>query len=211
MVKITSELLSCKKKNIRFFLNYPRIEFYENEEFAKYVNQLILNNLEIFQEIVECSFEHADDCSLVNAISEFQVAFNKNNIVSIPMEFSQIIGFTDISHIYSYNYDFEKMEIITLDNIFREGCNYEKILESYILEQVYEILEKYSILNSYDLIEKSLYICDKPVFYFNERELVICIASFEFSTRVCNLIEFPIEFVKIKGVLSEYTINKIFN
>ena len=51
---------------------------------------------------------------------------------------------------------------------------------------------------------EAIYICDDPVFYFNGRELVICISSFELTSQVDNLIEFPISFKKIKNILSDY-------
>lgn len=211
MVKIKSEISSGKAKNVRFLLNYPKIQDNIHPNFAKQLNGLISNDISIFQEIVEFSFEEADDCTVVNALSEFQVAFNKNNLISIPVEFSQIVGLTDISHIYSYNYDFDRQEKIALEDLFIEGCDYESIIEGYIIEGIYEILAKYNIEVIYDLMAEAIYICDNPVFYFNERELVICISSFELMSVVCNLIEFPIDFNRLKGILSDYAIEKILN
>ena len=44
----------------------------------------------------------------------------------MPMEFTQIIGLTDISHIYSYNYDFNLMKKITLNDLFKQDIDFEK-------------------------------------------------------------------------------------
>ena len=128
MVNITSGLIDKKVKNMRFFLNYPKIEVddegEEIQQFAQEVNKSILNEVSIFEEVV--IYTYCDEIIIgnINVISEYNVAFNRGNIVSIPMEFSQIIGLTDISNIYSYNYDFDLMKKITLEDIFKEDVDY---------------------------------------------------------------------------------------
>ena len=128
------------------------------------------------------------------------------------MEFTQIIGLNDISHIYSYNYDFNLMKKITLNELFKQDIDFEKIIESYVMEGIYEILDNYKsnmTYGVYELMMEAIYICDDPVFYFNGRELVICISSFELTSQVDNLIEFPISFKKIKNILSDYALRNI--
>ena len=216
MVNITNKLIDKKVNNIRFFLNYPEIELQnESEEvgkFASFVNEFIKNDVSIFEEVVISTLKEEFIIGNINVISEFQRAFNKNNIISIPVEFSQIIGLTDISHISSYNYDFNLMEKITLDTLFKEEVDFERVIQNYIMEEIYDILDKYKGYIGYyiyDLMSESIYICEDPVFYFNDRNLVICISSFELTSRVCNLIEFSICFKKIKNILSDYAIQNI--
>lgn len=217
MMNILGKLIDNKVNNIRFFLNYPKIEV-ENEnddvlEFVDLVNKSIRNEVDIFEEIVIHTYFEEKIVGNINAMSEFQVAFNKGNIISIPIEFSQMIGLSDISHIYSYNYDFNLMKKITLNDIFKDDVDFEKIIENYIMEAIYEILENYkSYINYdiYDLMMEAIYICDDPIFYFNGRELVICISSFELTKQVDNLIEFPISFKKIKNILSDYALRNIY-
>ncbi len=52
MVNITSGLIDKKVKNMRFFLNYPKIEVddegEEIQQFAQEVNKSILNEVSIF-------------------------------------------------------------------------------------------------------------------------------------------------------------------
>lgn len=216
MVNIVSGLIDKKVKNMRFFLNYPKIEVddegEEVQQFAESVNKSILNEVSIFEEVV--IYTYCDEIIIgnINAISEYNVAFNRGNIVSIPMEFSQIIGLSDISNIYSYNYDFNLMKKITLEDIFKEDVDYEKVIQNYIMEDIYEILDNYISHVTYDLYElmmESIYICEDPIFYFNGRDLVICISSFELTSQVCNLIEFTISFKKIKNILSDYALKNI--
>ena len=216
MVNITNKLIDKKVNNIRFFLNYPEIELQnESEEvgkFASFVNEFIKNDVSIFEEVVISTLKEEFIIGNINVISEFQRAFNKNNIISIPVEFSQIIGLTDISHLSSYNYDFNLMEKITLDTLFKEEVDFERVIQNYIMEEIYDILDKYKGYigyDIYDLMSESIYICEDPVFYFNDRNLVICISSFELTSRVCNLIEFSICFKKIKNILSDYAIQNI--
>ena len=170
------------------------------------------DSMEVVEEKINTYFEE-NIIGNVNAISEFQIAFNRGNIISMPMEFTQIIGLTDISHIYSYNYDFNLMKKITLNDIFKQDIDFEKIIESYVMEEIYEILDNYKsnmTYGVYELMMEAIYICDDPVFYFNGRELVICISSFELTSQVDNLIEFPISFKKIKNILSDYALRNIY-
>ena len=217
MINIAGKLISNKVNNIRFFLNYPKIDIEEEKDhvqkFVEVVNKSIKNEVDIFEEIVINTYFEENIIGNVNAISEFQIAFNRGNIISMPMEFTQIIGLTDISHIYSYNYDFNLMKKITLNDIFKQDIDFEKIIESYVMEEIYEILDNYKsnmTYGVYELMMEAIYICDDPVFYFNGRELVICISSFELTSQVVNLIEFPISFKKIKNILSDYALRNIY-
>ena len=217
MINIAGKLISNKVNNIRFFLNYPKIDIEEEndyvQKFVELVNKSIKNEVDIFEEIVINTYFEENIIGNVNAISEFQIAFNRGNIISMPMEFTQIIGLTDISHIYSYNYDFNLMKKITLNDIFKQDIDFEKIIESYVMEEIYEILDNYKsnmTYGVYELMMEAIYICDDPVFYFNGRELVICISSFELTSQVDNLIEFPISFKKIKNILSDYALRNIY-
>ena len=198
-------------------MNYPKIDIEEEndhvQKFVEVVNKSIKNEVDIFEEIVINTYFEENIIGNVNAISEFQIAFNRGNIISMPMEFTQIIGLTDISHIYSYNYDFNLMKKITLNDIFKQDIDFEKIIESYVMEEIYEILDNYKsnmTYGVYELMMEAIYICDDPVFYFNGRELVICISSFELTSQVDNLIEFPISFKKIKNILSDYALRNIY-
>ena len=217
MINIAGKLISNQVNNIRFFLNYPKIDIEEEhdhvQKFVELVNKSIKNEVDIFEEIVINTYFEENIIGNVNAISEFQIAFNRGNIISMPMEFTQIIGLTDISHIYSYNYDFNLMKKITLNDIFKQDIDFEKIIESYVMEEIYEILDNYKsnmTYGVYELMMEAIYICDDPVFYFNGRELVICISSFELTSQVDNLIEFPISFKKIKNILSDYALRNIY-
>lgn len=198
-------------------MNYPKIDIEEEndhvQKFVEVVNKSIKNEVDIFEEIVINTYFEENIIGNVNAISEFQIAFNRGNIISMPMEFTQIIGLTDISHIYSYNYDFNLMKKITLNDLFKQDIDFEKIIESYVMEEIYEILDNYKsnmTYGVYELMMEAIYICDDPVFYFNGRELVICISSFELTSQVDNLIEFPISFKKIKNILSDYALRNIY-
>ena len=217
MINIAGKLISNKVNNIRFFLNYPKIDIEEEndhvQKFVEVVNKSIKNEVDIFEDIVINTYFEENIIGNVNAISEFQIAFNRGNIISMPMEFTQIIGLTDISHIYSCNYDFNLMKKITLNDLFKQDIDFEKIIESYVMEEIYEILDNYKsnmTYGVYELMMEAIYICDDPVFYFNGRELVICISSFELTSQVDNLIEFPISFKKIKNILSDYALRNIY-
>lgn len=217
MINIAGKLISNKVNNIRFFLNYPKIDIEEEsddvQKFVELVNKSIKNEVDIFEEIVIHTYFEEKIIGNINAMSEFQIAFNRGNIISMPMEFTQMIGLTDISHIYSYNYDFNLMKRITLNDIFKQDVDFEKIIEGYVMEEIYEILDNYKsnmTYGIYELMMEAIYICDDPVFYFNGRELVICISSFELTSQVDNLIEFPISFKKIKNILSDYALRNIY-
>lgn len=214
MIDVEGKLIDKKVNNIRFFLNYPEIKVSRDNkeiyEFTKIVNKFIQNEVSIFEEIMINTYIEENLIGNINSISEFKVAFNKNNIISIPIEFSQMFGLTDISNIYSYNYDLNLKKKITLSDIFKNDVNFEKIIENYITEKIYDVLNDYISCDIYEFMEDIIYICDSPDFYFNENEIVICVSSFELTSKICNLIEFPIEFKKIKNILSDYALKNIF-
>lgn len=217
MIDVEGKLIDKKVNNIRFFLNYPEIKANKDDgdiqKFVKNVNKSIENEVNIFEDIIINTYDKEVMTGNINALSEFKVAFNRDNIISIPVEFSQMMGLTDISNMYSYNYDFNLKKKITLSDIFKKNIDFEKVIENYIMEQIYNVLENYKSQLSYDiydLMSELIYTCENPVFYFNGREIVICISSFELTSQVYNLIEFPISFKKIKNILSDYALKNIF-
>ena len=82
MVNIVNGLVDKKVGKIRFFLNYPKIEVEGESEEVEKLNKTIKNDIEIFEEVVMSTFDYKRTIGNINVISEFQTAFNKNNIIS---------------------------------------------------------------------------------------------------------------------------------
>ena len=147
-----------------------------------------------------------------NVTIDYEVVTNTKRLFSLKINSSVQIN-TSSDEAKVYHIDKKTGKCITLEDIFKEDVDYEKIIQSYIMEEIYEILDNYTSHITYDLYElmmESIYICEDPVFYFNGRDLVICISSFELTSQVCNLIEFTISFKKIKNILSDYALKNIF-
>ena len=74
MINIAGKLISNKVNNIRFFLNYPKIDIEEEndhvQKFVELVNKSIKNEVDIFEEIVINTYFEENIIGNVNAISE---------------------------------------------------------------------------------------------------------------------------------------------
>ena len=73
----------------------------------------------------------------VNCLTEFQVGYVSKNIISLAVEYSQLSGFSDISYIKAYNYDFNLRKELSLKDLFnlREFKGGEKTAQG-ILELI---------------------------------------------------------------------------
>ena len=73
------------------------------------INSLIFEDLITFMDMMEDSYNNSisKEYTLINSLTEFQVGYLSKDIISMAIEFSQLVGFSDISYIKVYNYDFK--------------------------------------------------------------------------------------------------------
>ncbi|WP_419725031.1 hypothetical protein [Terrisporobacter petrolearius] len=215
MVVIAKELLQYEKDYIKYYINFPKIYYkqdndkdYIKNEMIESVNQIIFEDIMTFMDVVEDTYNvNSEDYTHINSITEFQVGYLSNDIISMAIEFSQLAGFYDISYLKGYNFDFKLKKDISLKHLFKENVDYIKILKKYILIQANILiseLQKYEEDNLYKIVEDNICLDEENIFYFTQDYLILPFSSCEIDKEILNLIEFKIPFNKIYNYLSDY-------
>lgn len=220
MVVIAKELLQYEKDYIKYYINFPKIYYkhdndkdYIKNEMIESVNQIIFEDIMTFMDVVEDTYNvNSEDYTHINSITEFQVGYLSNDIISLAIEFSQLAGFYDISYLKGYNFDFNLKKNISLKHLFKEDVDYIKILKKYILIQAKILiseLQKYEEDYLYKIVEENICLDEENIFYFTQEYLILPFSSCEIDKEILNLIEFKIPFNKIYNYLSDYAIKGI--
>lgn len=220
MVVIAKELLQYEKDYIKYYINFPKIYYkqdndkdYIKNEMIESVNQIIFEDIMTFMDVVEDTYNvNSEEYTHINSITEFQVGYLSNDIISLAIEFSQLAGFYDISYLKGYNFDFKLKKNISLKHLFKENVDYIKILKKYILIQAKILiseLQKYKEDNLYKIVEENICLDEENIFYFTQEYLILPFSSCEIDKEILNLIEFKIPFNKIYNYLSDYAIKNI--
>lgn len=193
-------------------LNYPVIN--KTNNYINYINTKIQEDVICFKEVIkEILIEEKSNIPL-NLKSTYKITFNKNNIISIPMEFTQFIEQYNINYINTYNYDFNLEKEIKIKDIFNEILDYKTFLSNLIKIQITLMLEDSSNkqdINEYDLINMifNLEIYEDQAFYLEDDGLVICLSSYEMGSRSNNVLEFKIMYEDAIDYFSEYFLREI--
>ncbi|MEF9991071.1 MAG: RsiV family protein [Romboutsia sp.] len=190
-------MTSIEKRRINN-LNYPIIKDIEiDKQILNKVNNRIYEDILCFNEIVQ-----TEDENIEFALTEYEVNLNKNKIISISIEFSQLAGICEITYINTYNYDLSKGKELDIDSIFNENTNYLKKINGEIQEKINEIIKKQD--------EFYINIDKEQSFYIKEDKIVICFSSYELGDRFQYPIEINIMFKDYKNYLDNYVLSNIY-
>lgn len=199
MLFIEDKKIKSENKLVGFYLSYPVIE--NKSSFISKINDIIYKDIENFKELVTGTLNKPIIKSFdykINALSEYKVNLNKNQIISISIDFSQLIGLYDITYVNSYNYDIDLNREIKLKDLFKKDEDYIDLINYFILKDIDEYL--------YDRFKG---ICDDNTFYITKEYLVLCFSSYELDKNYSVALEFKIPIYEIKNYLSDYMINNI--
>lgn len=209
-------MLSIKKNAIKeendllnYKLNYPIIINKEHNNIIDNINQDIYQDIQCFKEIIQSEEEN-----ITHAIAEYRITLNKNNIISIPIEFSQLIGLYDISYINAYNYDLNLEKEIKLSDLFKSDKKYKEEIKKSIEAKIKSFSEEYEEIYGKKYLTNIINfitISDEQIFYIEEDKIVICFSSYEMGILFPLLLEFEIYFKDCENYLSKYTLENIYN
>lgn len=216
MFIIEDRLLDKSEDQVKCLLNYPVIKLINNENgFVEYINRKIYEDVLCFKDVVEQILKEEDINSVVNLMTEYTISFNKNNIISIPIEFSQFIELYNINYINSYNYDFNEEKEIKLRDIFDELIDYKTFIGNMVKIQLAMMLDNNEELeiSNYDLINMiyNVEIYDDQVFYLEDDGLVICISSYEMGSNSRSILEFKIMYEDAMYYFSDYFLRGVIS
>ncbi|WP_164488943.1 DUF3298 and DUF4163 domain-containing protein [Romboutsia sp. Marseille-P6047] len=216
MFIIEDRLLDKSEDQVKCLLNYPVIKLINNENgFVEYINRKIYEDVLCFKDVVEQILKEEDINSVVNLMTEYTISFNKNNIISIPIEFSQFIELYNINYINSYNYDFNEEKEIKLRDIFDELIDYKTFIGNMVKIQLAMMLDNNEEIgiSNYDLINMiyNIEIYEDQAFYLEEDGLVICLSSYEMGSNIRKILEFKIMYEDAKYYFSDYFLRGVIS
>lgn len=215
MLSVSKYMIDDESKLVRYNLNYPVIEYDKESDIVSYINESIHQDILSFKDVVYheiCNSRFKIEHYIFNAVSEYRVTFNIDNIISIPIEFSQLVGLYDITYINCYNYDIDLGKRIKLKDIFKEDCDYIGLINNKIIKIISGLKKKYKNIIDDETVyndDNFLGIDEDQDFYIEKDGIVICFSSYEINHRCSYLTEFKILFDDQKEYLSEYTINSL--
>lgn len=214
MLIIDNKIIESEEDGIRDYLNYPVLRLLNKEnKFINLINKKIYEDILCFNDVSRQILSEYELNTSINILTEYIVRFNKNNIISIPIEFNQFIGLNNISYIKSYNYDFNLEKEINLRDIFDKLIDYKKIIIDAIKFQLSNVLECYETEMEYELINfiQSIEIYDNQPFYIESDGLVICFSSYEMGSSITSILEFKLMYEDNINYFSDYFISEILS
>ncbi|MDU1538699.1 MAG: hypothetical protein E6902_03685 [Paeniclostridium sordellii] len=188
MVDIKTRYIDIEDESLNCIIEYPVITSSEDNIFIKNINKKIYEDINIFKDISKEEVVYSNEKSTI--FIDYETHLNKNNIISISIVFSEIYKNNHIiNYINIYNYDLKNEKKILIEDIFNKKCNYEKLIESSIKNQIKELPQ---------------YIACDLSFYITSKYISINFSSYEIlnSNEITNV---KLYFGEIKEFLSDYT------
>lgn len=205
-----------KKDNLSVYnLNYPIIKSEIKKDIISHINKRILEDIVSFksavEDVISTLSSKSNHLSCVN--TDYVITYNYNNIISIPIEFSQLDGLYNINYINSYNYDINLEKEIKIDDLFNPEIDYTEIITKKIESKIKELSKELSVDKYIAVLDylKDIILCDNPTFYISEDSVVICFSSYELDPTIPDISTFKISFEEDKEYLSKYILDRVLD
>ena len=203
-----------KKDNLSVYnLNYPIIKSDNKKNIINNINERIYEDIISFKAAIEDILDiiPIKNKCLYYINTDYYISYNNNDIISIPIEFSQIDGLYNISYINSYNYDISLEKEITLEDIFDSNIDYINLITNKIENKIKKLskelsMDKYIMVLDY---LKDIVLSDSPTFYIDNEGIIICFLSYELDPTIYDISTFKIYFNEDRKYLSKYIIDKV--
>lgn len=111
------------------------------------------------------------------AIYNYKIAYNKNNILSIPLTMYEFTGGAHgLTNIKSFNYDLVKEKELKLEDLFKANSNYKEVINNHIKEEISKQPENY-FQGQYGFSS----IKDNQDFYISDEGIVIYFSLYDIA------------------------------
>lgn len=164
MLKIEKSHIDEECENLNCIIEYPVITNLNNNSFIEYINKKIHDDILIFKEVSEEEYMYSSDNTII--FIDFKVHFNKNNIISISIIFSELYNFNKIiNYINTYNFDLKRNRELLIEDLF----NKIELIDNNIDQSFYITKDYISIVSS---SYENKYTCDidELKIYFKDNE-----------------------------------------
>lgn len=132
-----------------------------------------------------------------DAYTDYSITYNKNNLLSIPITSYEFTGGAHgLTSVKSFNYDLLTGKKIILKDVFRDGVDYKKIINSYIVEDINNNKDLY--FTGKDGFKS---IKDNQEFYLDKNGLVVYFPLYEIAPYYVGIPKFIIPYKDIEPYL----------
>ncbi len=209
-VTVTAKNIQQSTDLISIDLKIPVVSGMINQKIQGKINgQFEKDALDFRKEIEKLSVQGKQDADnsgfpfrKFDSTTAFEVAYNKNSLLSIPVEYYQFTGGAHGStEKKPYYYDLKTGRVIALGDIFKEGYNYKEANNQEVKRQIKEKNDLYFTQPGMEFQT----IKENQPFYFVDGGLTIYFAQYEIAPYAAGIPEFKLPFtlfgnnVKIKG------------
>lgn len=150
-VKLKTNEIIYEDQYIKEDLKYPEVQGLANKQVQDFINNSIRNDVMEFKGQMEQAAKEASDEAKRNG-QEFipfvisciyDVTYNKNDIISISMIYHQYINKLNSYIQASYNFDISNGTSMSLKDLFKQGVDYQGIMDREIRKELLLNKEKY--------------------------------------------------------------------
>ncbi|GAA0091096.1 DUF3298 and DUF4163 domain-containing protein [Paraclostridium bifermentans] len=206
-------LLKKETEFLKYEITYPKILIYPkyiyhndyNKEIIQSINTIIYNDIIKFKYNLEKEslnykqiYKNEDVKFKYEGYSNFDVTYDKNNLISIPVEFYEFTGGAHgMTYLESYNYDLDTGDQVLLNDLFNKGVDYKKIINDYIESYIEKNKEMFFEEN-----EGFKGIKDNQEFYMTDDNLVVYFEIYEIAPYYVSIPKFNIPLKEIEQYLN---------
>lgn len=205
-IEITSKTISSENEALQSNIILPIFSGGNNEEFLNEINQLIEeNSLKIKEEVSQMAEEDYE-------------AFKDDDVPFFPYELminydihtatNELLSFTTLNYQYTggahghsvkipYNFDLTTGKEIVLEDLFKKGSDYKRILNEEIQKQIKEDPEIFFP----DEVELFSGIKENQPFYIKNGKLFIYFGQYDIAPYASGIIEFEIPSSILRSII----------
>lgn len=146
----TNEIL-YEDEYIKEDLKYPEIDGLANRQAQDFINNSIESDVMEFKRQMEVAAKEAADEARRNGAefvpfvisSIYDVTYNENDILSISLIYHQYINRLNSYIQVSYNFDLSNGKPVSLKDLFKDGVDYQEVINKEIRKELLLNREKY--------------------------------------------------------------------
>ena len=210
-IKIITKEVIYSNEYIKGNLKYPEIEGIENQQIQDFINNSIKNDIMEFKDQMNVAAkETAEEARrqgrefipfVISCI--YEVTYNKNNIISISIIYHELINGIHSYIKVSYNFNLKTGEPLSLKDLFKEGVDYQSVIDKAIRQELALNEERYFP----DTLENFKGIARDQPFYIENGDIVIYFGFHEIAPVASQIPVIKIPFYLLSNYVKPMYLN----
>lgn len=204
-IRIKTQEIKYEDKYIKEDLKFPQLEGLDSEQSQRFINNSIESDIMEFKRQMEVAAkEYGEEAErngeefkpfIISSI--YEVTYNKHNIISISIIYHEYIGGINSYIKASYNFNIETGESLSLKDLFKEGVDYQKLVNNEVRNELLYNEEKYFP----GAAEKFKGIAKYHPFYIKNGNLVVYFGFHEIAPVASQIPEIEIPFSALRNYI----------